>query len=127
MRLTFISMCAVLATAVGLCILSMMMHCDALDELDGFCRKAMMAVKEEDVSQAMEYVDNMDKCFEKREMPLEFVANHDLLHEVRSSIVDARIALECKDLDDAWQALERLMGSTDHMRAHESFSMSNLY
>lgn len=127
MRGAFVSMCAVLAASLALCIASMLLHYSALDELEYVCGKALTHVRYEDSESALAYVGEMERSFGRSSRWLELLASHDSLHDIHTSIAEARVALECEDMDDSLQALERLRGSIDHMRQYEGLSLANLY
>lgn len=126
MRAALISMCAVLAAAVAVCITSMLVQFRVLDTMDGLCGDAIEHVLADDAPGAMEHVDKLHDALEGSSWFMEMVASHDQLHEALGSIVDAQVALECEDVDDAYQALARLQGTLEHLRDHETFSLANL-
>ena len=126
MRATFISLCVVLALSLALGIVSMQAQFRVLDMLDTSCGSAIACVIDDDISGAMGHVDRLYDIMEESSWFMELVASHDQLHEALGSIVDARVALECEDADDAYQALARLQGTIDHLREHETISLSNL-
>lgn len=127
MRATFISMCAVLIASLALCGVSMYAHFTAIDEMNGLCEGALECVKADDVEGARRQVKALRKSFGDTSAMLELLSDHDELHEVLNCIVDARVALECEDVDDAYQALARMQGVLEHLRDHESMSFANLY
>ena len=79
-----------------------------------------------DTLAAKEYAESLEDIFEGRQAVLEMLASHNDLHETMNSITDAKVALECGDMDDAYQALVRLRGMIEHLRDHERFSLANL-
>ena len=127
MRATFISMCAVLIASLALCGVSMYAHFTAIDEMNGLCEGALECVKADDVEGARRQVKALRKSFDDTSAMLELLSDHDELHEVLNCIVDARVALEWEDVDDAYQALARMKGVLEHLRDHESMSFANLY
>lgn len=127
MRATFISMCAVLIASLALCGVSMYAHFTAIDEMNGLCQGALECVKVDDVEGARRQVKALRESFGDTSAMLELLSDHDELHEVLNCIVDARVALECEDVDDAYQALARMQGVLEHLRDHESMSFANLY
>ena len=126
MKRTFVTMCIVLVLALGICVVSMQAQFRVLDRLDSGCGDAIKAVLNEDISAAMEHVHRMNSELEGKMWFMEFVASHDQLHEAVSSIVEAQVALECGDMDDAYQALAGLQGILEHLREHETLSMANI-
>lgn len=127
MRATFISMCAVLVVSLALCGVSMYLHFTAIDKMDGLCEGALECVRADDVEGAKRQVKSLRESFDDTSTMLELLSDHDELHEILSCIVDARVALECEDVDDAYQALSRMQGVLEHLRDHESMSFANLY
>ena len=126
MKAAFIAMCAVLATAVALCFLSMYIHHDVLGRMDYICEEAVNAVRADDEETALECAERLEEIFEGRQDALEMLASHNDLHETLNCITDAKVALECGDMDDAYQALVRLQGMITHLHDHERFSLANL-
>lgn len=126
MRATFISMCAVLAVSLALCGVSMYMHFTAIDELNALCEGALKCVRNADVEGAEQQVKALRASFDDTSKALEMLSDHDELHEILSCIVDAYVALECEDMDDAYQALARMQGVLEHLRDHERISLANL-
>ena len=126
MKAMFCSMCAVLAAALGICLFSMWAQYKVLDTMDHLCGQAMTHVIAEDISGAMEYTHALNTTVEKHTRFMEMVASHDQLHEALASIKEAQVALECEDLDDAYQALAALEGTIEHLRDHETLSLANI-
>lgn len=126
MRAMFVAMCAVLILALGTCTISMRLQFRMLDALEKQCGGAISCVLDDDIAGAMEYVQHMKLTVEKSTRFMEMVASHDQLHEALGNITDAQVALECEDMDDAYQALAELEGVIDHMRAHETLSLENI-
>ena len=127
MRSTFIAMCTVLAASAMLCGASVWMHYSAVDEMDAMCKETVGYVRSEDAEGALESIERLEKRFDSWSAWLETVSSHDVLHEALACITDARVALECDDFDDAYQAMERLHGNFEHIREHEGMSLSNIY
>lgn len=127
MRATFISMCAVLIASLALCGVSMYLHFTVIDDMDAICEDALKCVRDDDVEGAKQQVKALRESFDDTSTMLELLSDHDELHEILNCIVDARVALECEDVDDAYQALARMQGVLEHLRDHESMSLANLY
>ncbi|MBQ4088508.1 MAG: DUF4363 family protein [Clostridia bacterium] len=126
MRSAFVSMTAVLILAVSVCIVSMMLHFRLVNAMDELCGEAIERVIAEDISGTMDYVGKLKVKLDESTYLMEMVASHDQLHEAMTNIIEARVALECEDMDDAYQALARLQGILDHIRDHEKLTISNL-
>lgn len=126
MKGTFITMCIVFTAALGICIISMRAQFRVLDKLDAGCGDAIAAVVNDDIMTAMEHVQRLNDVLESNMWFMEFVSSHDQLHEAVSGIIEAQVALECSDMDDAYQALAGLEGTLEHLREHETLSMSNI-
>lgn len=127
MRATFISMCAVLIASLALCGMSMYLHFSAIDAMNALCNDALKYVRDDDVESAKRQVKALYESFDDTSSMLEMLSDHDELHEILNCIVDARVALECEDVDDAYQALARMQGVLGHLRDYESMSLANLY
>ena len=126
MRSAFISMISMLILAVAVCITSMLLHFRLVNDMYKLCGMAISCVMEEDIAGAMEQVNALKDELEASTYLMEMVASHDQLHDAMSSIIEARVALECEDMDDAYQALARLQGILDHIKDHEKLTLSNL-
>jgi len=126
MKAAFIAMCCVLAAALGLCFVSVYVHDSVLDDMDAVCAETIKSVRGDDKQTAVERVSELDRVFGERSGALEMLASHNDLHETRSCIMDAMVALECGDMDDAYQALVSLRGMLEHLRDHERLTLSNL-
>lgn len=127
MKATRIALCAVLAASLALCAASMIYQFHVLDDLEQRCDRAVECVRADDTGGAARVVADLRERFRKDSKILEMLSSHDDLHEADVSIVNAAVALECEDKDDALQALCALSETLEHLRAHESFSFSNLY
>ena len=127
MKATLISMIAVLAASLALCLYSMYSQFSALDELDHIRAQAIEAVHARDDVHSEELLTQLANVFQDYAHTLEMIASHDDLHEAYSNIVDARISLECGDMDDTYQALAQLGESLEHLRAYEKLSIANIY
>lgn len=126
MRVTFISMCAALIASLALCGASMYLHFAATDELDALCEDALECVKADDMEGAKRRLNTLRESFDDRAAVLELLSDQDDLHEILDCIVDAGVALECGDIDDAYQALARMHGALEHLRDRERISLVNL-
>lgn len=126
MRGTFISMCAVLAAAIGLCIFSMNVQMESIDQLEKLRISALEKVRSGDTDKTREELKTLSDAFSRRQRKMEIVASHNDLHEAYSYLVDARISLEYGDLDDVGQALAQMGEALAHIREHEKFTINNL-
>jgi len=126
MRRMFVSMCTVLAASLGICIVAMMIQFRVLGVLDEGCKVAIEYVKQDNNAGAMSKVREIKMTLDDRGAFMELIASHDHVHEAVSAVNEARVALECEDIDDAYQALETLLGILEHMRDHETLSLANI-
>lgn len=126
MKAAFIAMCITLVASVALCLLTMYIHNDAISVMDELCAQAVDSLKAEDTDRTEDLIDALEKEFSERRHLLEMLASHSDLHDTMTCITDAKVALECGDKDDAYQALVRLNGMLEHMHDHEKFSLENL-
>ncbi len=126
MKAAFISMWVVLIISVVLCLMSMYIHADVLDRMDILCDSAIECVRSDEKESAGMYAEKLEKTFGGRKVVLEMLASHNDIHETMNCVTDAKVALECGDMDDAYQALIRLKGMISHLRDHEGLSLANL-
>lgn len=126
MRSTFISMCAVLCVSLGLGFYSLYTQTKAVDELDDMRAKAIEILRAGDIEKTKDAVTALANVFKEHARTLELLVSHDDIHDAYSHLLDARISLECGDLDDAYQALAQLGEALGHIREHEEFSLANL-
>lgn len=126
MKAAFAAMCGVLVLSLMVCAASAWVQGNVLDDMDILCISALECVRREDGEAARGYVDSLERLMDDKRGIMESLASHNDLHETATCIVDARVALECGDIDDAYQALVRLQGMLEHLRVHESLSLSNI-
>lgn len=119
-------MSIVFALTLGVCLLSMRLQFRVLDTMEKHCGEAIACVLAEDIPGAMEHTHALHTAVEKSSRFMEMVASHDQLHEALGSIKEAQVALECGDVDDAYQALAALEGTLEHLRDHETLSIANI-
>jgi len=126
MKAAFAAMCIVLAAALGMCMLSMHVHERALGLMEPVCARAIAAVRADDGGEAARAVAEMDEIMQRCSGTLEMLASHNDLHDTMTCLRDAKVALECGDMDDAYQALARLQGMLEHLLEHERLTVENL-
>jgi hypothetical protein len=105
----------------------MKLQFDAVDEMERIRAIAFEAARRGDYAAAGKAVDALEKEFKERSKWLELLGPHDDLHEIYLQIVDAKVCIELEKRDDVHQALVHLKEVLQHVRDHESFSMTNLY
>lgn len=119
-------MSIVFLVTLGVCLISMQLQFRVLDMMEKQCGEATACVLAEDIPGAMKHVHTLHATVENSSRFMETVASHDQLHEAIASITEAQVALECEDLDDAYQALAALEGTIEHLRDHETLSIANI-
>ena len=126
MRRTLVAMSAVLAVSLAVCFASLYMHTHVIEEMGGLCTEAIENVRSDDLAVAVYKTGQMLELFRHNNLMLELVAPHDDLHEALACLRDAAVALECEDMDDAYQSLVSLHDMLEHLHEHEAFSLANL-
>ena len=122
-----IALICVLTLALGLCFGSMYAQNRALTEMKQSAKRVLSLVRNERLDDAEAELKKLNDQFREKEPVLEMLTSHDDLHEASLRIVNAQVALECEDRDDARQALAELIELLAHLWSHEKFSLSNLY
>ena len=127
MRRMLVALICVLTLALGLCFVSMYAQNRTLTEMKREAKDILALVRDERLGDAEAELKKLNALFREKEPILEMLTSHDDLHEASLRIVNAEIALECEDRDDACQALAELIELIGHLWSHEKFSLSNLY
>lgn len=127
MRRTLWILIGVLAASIAVCLFSMFAQFNAIDEMERLNSSAMETAHAGDMESAGTQLVILANMFKDRAKVLEMLASHEDLHEAYSDIVDAQIAIESNDRDDAYQAMTRFNEALEHIREHERLNWRNIY
>lgn len=127
MRKTICITLGVLICALALCTVSRI----KIERLTTHARhlrtQAISAMEIGDVQQAEERMVELAGFIKKNTRWLEMVCEHNDLHEIKASIIDAQAAIEFGIEDDFYQAIYRFGEGIDHIFEIEEISLGNLY
>lgn len=127
MRRTMIITLSVLLCAMLVCTVNHVAVNRVVEHSLHLRTRALDAMDRADTTQTREEMVELAAYLKKNQSWLEMVCEHEDIHEVKSSIIDARAALEFDDRDDFYQAIYRFGESIEHIADIERVSLSNLY
>lgn len=126
MRVAIVSMCAVFAASLAVCLLSLSLQTRAISEIDALRDAAVRELDSGDAARLQTALNRLEEKFEHHAGVLELIASHSDLQEARACLADARISLQYGDGDDAGQALAQMGEALDHILDHEKLSLKNI-
>ena len=127
MRLTVISTILFAVCTLVICTFSLIIVKSTAQEVDLLRTEAIVSIKNGQTEAALEKIITLEKFWEERSRVLEMLIAHDDVHEIATSISDARVCLEVEDIDDFLRTAEQLKASVGHINSVQNISFGNLY
>ena len=127
MRRTICITLAVFAAAMAVCAFAHVRINRLVNHARHLRTEAIIAMDEGDVQRAEERMVELAAYFERSQGWLEVLCEHDDLHEIKGSIIDAQASIEFGIADDFYQAIYRFGEGLEHIADVESVRLSNLY
>ncbi len=127
MKRTLILTLCVLAVAMLVCFGGMTALNSTVDEARRLGSLAVLAEQEDASDAADNRLVELAQLWKDRAAVMEMLASHDALHDVQTSLAEARICLECGDHDDFLRTMSTLDMALGHIRDEEALRWENLY
>lgn len=126
MRATLISMLAVVALSVGICLYSLGEIGGAVEEMGAIRGEVLEMVEAGELRAAHERLGQMEERWHEHEQRLAVLAPHDALHEITRLIIEGNANLEADDLDDFNRSMALLGESLEHLHLEEQIRLFNI-
>ncbi len=127
MKRTCIGAMILLILSFVVCFGSTMLIHATLDEMENLHEATLSCTDEEDKDGAIEHLVQLGTVWSKASPWMEMLTSHEDIHNVREQIVSSKALLEHDDLAQYHQCMALLRESIDHIRRHESMTLSNLF
>ena len=127
MKQMILSSFVLLLIAALVCICSTVLILSVLDEMSDLHEKALSYTDSDDREGALVALSQLAQCWSDADKWMEMLTDHEDIHAVREQIVSAKALLEHDDLAQYHQCMALLRESLDHIRRHESMSLSNIF
>jgi len=126
MRATLISMLAVAALSVGICVFSLGKIERAANEIDGMRTEVLDMIEAGETERAHLRLQQMAEAWRGHEKTLAAIAPHDALHRITELIIEGSANLEAGDPDDFNRSMALLGEAIRHLHEEERLHFSNL-
>lgn len=127
MRAAIAVSCVVLVLALGICFGGSLFIHGALDKLEELRMETLERSDAEDEEGALESLTKLAEVWCKYEPYLEMLTSHEDVHRVLEEIVSAKALYAREDIAQYEQSMALLGESIEHIRKHESVSLSNIF
>ena len=126
MRMSLISMLAVLALTVGVCVFSMTFITDVCGRMEEVHDAVMDCAEEGDREQAHEELCRMAQIWKRHEAVMAVLVAHGSIHEITGLLIQAEASLEADDITDFFESMAQLKQALGHMQQDEKLHLSNI-
>ena len=113
--------------AVTVCVFSNFYVTKSMKTLNRMRNEAIKHSEKHDFEKALSKTEEMIAFIEKRSTVLEMLTPHEDLHDLIIALNDAHISLEIEDMDDYTKAISLFEENINHLIAHESISVNNVF
>lgn len=127
MHKAVIAALVLLVLAAGVCIGSTVMIHRVLDQMEDLHEQIMVCTDLDDRKGALVALAQMGTIWSDATRWMEMLAPHEDIHTVREQIVSSRALLEHDDIAQYHQCMALLRESINHLRRHESMTLSNVF
>lgn len=117
----------VLALALGICFGGSAFIHGALDQVEELRMEALSRSDGEDIEGTMESLTKLAEVWSRYEPYLEMLTSHEDVHRVLEEVVSAKALYNREDIAQYEQSMALLGESIEHIRKHESVSLSNIF
>lgn len=126
MKARIIVVISMLLISVSVCLISMLYVRSAMNEMEDMRIQTVLAVEEGRKEDALVLLTDMISLLDERSRILECLTPHEDLHNLVIELTTAKKSLMIGDMDDYKQSVMLIQEFSEHIRDHESLTLSNI-
>ena len=125
-KMSLISMAAVLGLTVCVCLFSVNFITDVCGEMEEIHEAVMDCAEHGESERAHGELRYMAQIWKRHENVMAMLVSHESIHEITGLLIQADACLKAGDTDDFFESMAHLKEALGHMREDERFRLSNI-
>ena len=125
-KMSLISMTAVLALTVCVCLFSVNFITDVCGDMEKVQEAVMDYAENGQAERAHGELQYMAQIWKRHEDVMEMLVPHESIHEITDLLIQAEACLKAGDTDDFFESMAHLRKALRHMQEDERLHLSNI-